>query len=115
VIEVTPHPLGAVLPVRARPGAKRDAVVDEHDGSLRVSVSAPPEDGKANEAIVRLLADVFRRRRSSIRLIAGQTSRIKKFLFEEVTVAELNVLLSAILDAKTPPTSVSENGPTPDA
>jgi len=115
MIEVTPHPRGAVLPVRARPGAKRDAVLGEHDGALRLAVSAPPEDGKANDAIVRLLADVFRRRRSSIHLIAGPTSRIKKFLIEEVTVAELNSLLSALLSGKTPPLPVSENGPTPDA
>jgi len=110
MIEVTPHARGAVLPVRARPGAKRDAVLDEHGGTLRVAVSAPPEDGKANVAIVRLLAETFGRRRSTVHLIAGQASRSKKFLFEEMTVAELSALLPAILNSPSP-----ENGPSPDA
>jgi uncharacterized protein (TIGR00251 family) len=110
MIAVTPHARGAVLPVRARPGAKRDAVLDEHGGALRVAVSAPPEDGKANDAITRLLAEAFGLRRSTIHLIAGKTSRSKMFLFEAMTVAELSSLLTAILN---PPSS--ENGPTPDA
>lgn len=115
MIDVTPHPQGAILPVRARPGAKRDAILDEHDGSLRVAVSAPPEAGKANDAIVRLLAQVFGIRRSSIHLMAGQTSRTKKFLCEETTVAELNAKLAALLSTRTPTSPDPENGPTPDA
>jgi uncharacterized protein (TIGR00251 family) len=110
MIEVTPHARGAVLPVRARPGARRNAVLDEHAGSLRVSVTAPPEDGKANDAIVRVLADTFGRSRSTIHLIAGQTSRTKKFLFESITADELAALLPAVLKSPS-----SENGPTPDA
>jgi uncharacterized protein (TIGR00251 family) len=110
MIAVTPHARGAVLPVRARPGAKRDAVLDEHGGALRVAVSAPPEDGKANDAITRLLAETFGRRRSTIHLIAGPTSRSKSFLFEAMTVAELSARLAAILNPPSP-----ENGPTQDA
>jgi uncharacterized protein (TIGR00251 family) len=110
MIAVTPHARGAVLPVRARPGARRDAVLDEYGGALRVAVSAPPEAGKANEAIARLLAETLGRRRSTIHLIAGQSSRSKHYLFEEITVAELSALLSALLIPRS-----SENGPTPDA
>lgn len=115
MIDVTPHTRGAVLPVRARPGARRDAIVDEHGGALRVAVSAPPEDGKANDAIVRLLAEAFNRRRSTVHLIAGQTSRTKKILFEEITAGELSALLAALLAAKQSTSPVPENGPTPDA
>ncbi len=85
MIEVTEHPRGAVLAVRAQPGAKKDAILGERSGALRVSVTAAPERGKANEAIVDVLARALRCRRSQIALLTGETSREKRFLVEEMT------------------------------
>ena len=42
-VELVEHPLGTVIPVRARPGARREGVDGTHGGALRVSVSAAPE------------------------------------------------------------------------
>ena len=47
------------------------------DGVLRVRVSAPPVDGAANEALLRLLAKRFGVPRSALRIVSGETSRMK--------------------------------------
>jgi uncharacterized protein (TIGR00251 family) len=88
---------GVVLPVRAKPGAKRDAVLDEHNGFLRLAVTAAPEHGRANDAIVRVLADALGLRRSQISLVAGATSRNKKLLVADITVDDLMARIDAVL------------------
>jgi uncharacterized protein YggU (UPF0235/DUF167 family) len=76
---------GLAVRVHARPGARRDAVEGlrpEADGSvaLRISVRAAPEDGKANAAIVRLLAAAWGVPKTRLRLAAGATDRRKIFV-----------------------------------
>ena len=88
-IQLTNHARGVLLPVRAQPGARRDAIVGEHAGELKVAVSQPPEKGKANERIVEVLCDELSLRRSQVELVAGETSRSKKFV---VTGVSLEVL-----------------------
>ena len=51
MIELTPHAEGTILPVHAQPGARRNAILGERAGALRVAVTAAPEKGKANAAI----------------------------------------------------------------
>lgn len=48
---------GALFGVKARPGAPRSSVQGEWNGLLKVAVAAPPEDGRANEVLIRFLAD----------------------------------------------------------
>lgn len=74
-----------MLQVRATPGARRPGLggvrkdAAGHD-LLEVKVSAPPEDGRANEAITELLADAFGVARRDVALQQGETARIKRFL-----------------------------------
>lgn len=84
-VTVTPHPEGVVLTVRAQPGAKRNAVLGVHGGALKVAVTAPPEDGRANAAVVELLRDWLGVRRSEVELVGGHTSRNKTVLVRGVT------------------------------
>jgi len=66
------------LAVRATPNASADAVLlPEDGGALRVRVTAPPEDGRANEAILALLAKALGQPRSSLELLRGATGRDK--------------------------------------
>jgi uncharacterized protein (TIGR00251 family) len=55
VIAVAEHAEGCVLPVRAQPGARRAGVQGEQAGALKIAVTAPPEDGRANQALVEVL------------------------------------------------------------
>lgn len=88
------HPDGAVLFVRAHPGAKKNNINGIHDGALKVSVQAPPEDGKANDAIVELLGKSLGVKKSQVHLISGHTNREKKFL---VTGVKVEALVEKIL------------------
>jgi uncharacterized protein (TIGR00251 family) len=60
-----------------------------HDGALKVSVQAAPEDGKANDAIMELLKKTLGIKRNQIEILSGQTSRDKKFLIRELMLEEL--------------------------
>lgn len=88
------HPDGAVLFVRVQPGAKKNNINGIHDGALKVSVQSPPEDGKANDAIVELLGKSLGVKKSQVQLISGHTHREKKFL---VTGMKVEGLVEKIL------------------
>lgn len=90
-------PKGIVLPVKAHAGAKRNAITGEHAGALKVAVTQAPEKGKANDAIIEVIADALGLKRSQIELLSGQTSSQKKFLIREVTKDVLEGRLAAVL------------------
>lgn len=89
MIALLRHANGTIVPVRAQPGARRNAILGARNGALRVAVSAAPERGKANEAIQKLLAEALECRPSMIVLLHGETSRDKRFLVNGVDLDEL--------------------------
>lgn len=64
--------------VKVTPKAKRNSLVEKDDRFV-AHVTAAPEKGKANEAVVELLAERFDVPKSAIALVSGETSRVKKF------------------------------------
>lgn len=90
---VNAHAEGATLAVRVQPKGKKNAVLGERAGALRVSVTAPPEDGKANDAVLALLRDHFKLQRSQLALLSGQTNRNKVILVRGVTPQQLADLI----------------------
>ncbi len=97
MIAVTEHAEGCVLPVRAQPGARRAGVQGEQAGALKIAVTAPPADGRANQALVEVLRKALGVKRSQVELTGGQTSRDKRFLIRGLTRAELELRLAALL------------------
>ena len=97
MVELVEHPDGVVLPVRAQPGAKANAVRGEQVGALKVAVTQIAEKGKANQALVEVLAETLDLKRSQIELLAGETQREKKFLIRGVTRDELAEKIAAAL------------------
>jgi uncharacterized protein len=93
VIDIRPHPEGCLLSVRAQPGARKAGVSGEQAGALKVAVTAPPEDGRANQAVTELLRDWLGLKRSQVELAAGATNRNKQFLIRGVTVEELRAMI----------------------
>ena len=63
--------------VQARPGAREEKVEKIDEGNFRVWVKEPPVQGKANAAIIRVLAGYFGVSQSQVRIISGYTSRAK--------------------------------------
>jgi uncharacterized protein (TIGR00251 family) len=80
---------GCILPVRVHPGAKRNAVAGVHDGALKISLTKPPTDGRANEALIAFLAERLRLPRARISLLSGATSRTKTLRIEGRSAAEV--------------------------
>lgn len=97
MVTLTPHPDGVLVSVRAQPGARKNAVVGEHGGALKVAVTAPPEDGRANAALVELLRDWLGLKRSELELATGQTNRNKQVLIRGRSPEEVAALLAAKL------------------
>jgi uncharacterized protein YggU (UPF0235/DUF167 family) len=97
MITVTEHAEGALLLVRAKAAARENGIVDERDGALVVAVTAAPEQGKANEALVRVIAHDLNLRRSQFALVSGATSKLKKFLVRGITVDDLITRIEAVL------------------
>jgi hypothetical protein len=71
---------GVILPVQAQAGARRNGILGVRNGMLRVAVTAAPEKGKANEAIMKVLGQALGVAKSSIELVCGATSAKKQFL-----------------------------------
>lgn len=69
---------GYILALYCQPGAKKTEVQGEHDGRLKIRLAAPPVEGKANDALVLWLSKQLHINRSSIELLAGDLSRLKR-------------------------------------
>jgi uncharacterized protein (TIGR00251 family) len=95
MIGLEEHVEGTILPIRAHPGARRNELRGEQDGMLKVCVTQMPEKGKANKAIVELLAKSLGLKKSQIELLSGETSHQKRFLIRNITLQELAQKLAA--------------------
>lgn len=91
------HADGATLAVRAQPGAKKNAVMGRHGDAVKIAVAAPPEDGRANAALVAAIAEWLDVKRSQVELIAGASQRNKAFLIRGVSVEDLTSRVEARL------------------
>ncbi|MDO4576427.1 MAG: DUF167 domain-containing protein [Planctomycetia bacterium] len=88
-ILVEPHPQGVVLSVKAFPGAKKNEIRETVGGELKVCCTQIPEKGKANKAILEVLAKGLKLRKSQLTLLSGETDAHKKILLEGITAEEL--------------------------
>ncbi len=86
------------LAVYAQPGAGRSAVVGRHGDALKVRVAAPPEGGRANDALVKLLADEFGVPPAKVTLVAGDRSRSKRFRIEGLETEAFTKLLEQAVE-----------------
>lgn len=64
--------------LRVQPGASKSRLVGLHGERIKVALQAPPVDGKANDELVRLFAELMNAPRAKVQLAAGQTSRDKR-------------------------------------
>lgn len=78
-----------LVPVKVVPGASRTRVVGRLGDRWKVAVAAPPERGRANDEVVRLLAETLDVSRNSVRVVAGTSSPLKTVSVEGVPAANL--------------------------
>jgi uncharacterized protein (TIGR00251 family) len=79
---------GILIYLHAQPGAKRDAILGLQSGRLKVAVVQPPHDGRANQAIVALLAKQLKVAKSNCAIRRGQNSRLKLVYVAGLTRSE---------------------------
>lgn len=84
-----------LLAVRVQPGASADAILGWRDGALRVRVSAPARDGRANAAVGRVLAAALGVPPSTIELVRGAGARDKLFRLRTLDAAVARARLGA--------------------
>jgi uncharacterized protein (TIGR00251 family) len=80
---------GFALAVKVVPGASRQSVVGEYGGGIKVTVTAPPQAGAANEAVVELLAGVLNIPRTQIQITRGQSTPRKEVLISRLPAEEI--------------------------
>lgn len=89
-VELTPSGAGGVrLVVRVKPGGRATRLVGVHAGALKAEVTAAPERGKANDAVVKLIAASLGVPRAHVDITAGHSGRIKSVVVHGATVREV--------------------------
>ena len=79
--------------VRVRPRAKKNAITGELSDALKVSLTTPPIEGRANEACIDFFAKLLKVARSSVTIASGQSSRNKVIRVVGVTVEQVRARL----------------------
>ena len=78
MVEISESASGIVFAVRVQPRASRDAIEGEWQGALKVRLTAPPVDDRANDALRRLLAEHLEIPVTAVRILFGERSRTKR-------------------------------------
>ncbi|MBO0912326.1 MAG: DUF167 domain-containing protein [Acidobacteria bacterium] len=77
MIDLHETALGTTFAVKVQPRAKKNAILGDLGGALKISLAAPPVDGRANEACVEFLAELLNVPLSAVTIVSGETSRRK--------------------------------------
>ena len=93
MIEVTSRDGAVSFAVRVIPRASRDAVDGEFQGALKVRLTAPPADNRANEALRRFLAERLNVSAAAVRILRGEKSRSKRVEVRGVSPAQIQSLV----------------------
>lgn len=80
------------LDIHVQPGARMSAIVGEHGDRLKIKISAPPADNAANEALIEFIANAADVPQSRVKLIRGQSSRLKTLAVESPSPGFLDLL-----------------------
>lgn len=65
------------LEIHVQPNAKKNEIIQQQDGSFKIKITAPPQEGKANRELIAFLAQKLKIKKSDITLIHGETSKTK--------------------------------------
>jgi uncharacterized protein (TIGR00251 family) len=87
---------GVVFRIRVVPRASRCEPAGFQDDALRLRITAPPVEGKANEACIALLAVLLGVKKARVAIIAGHTSRTKTVAVEGVKATEIATLIAEL-------------------
>lgn len=87
----------AILPVKVVPGSSRDRIAGRYADGIKVQVSAPPEKGKANNAVISVIAAAIGVKVADILLLRGHTQPRKVLQINGMEQSELEARLKKIV------------------
>lgn len=93
MVSIKPTP-GVTFRVKVHPRAKKTAITGTVGDALKLSLTSPPLDGRANEACIEFFAKLFRVPRSSVTIAAGEKSRVKVIRIAGLTAAAAQKMLA---------------------
>ena len=85
------------LNVYVQPRASKNRLVGMHGSAIKICVTAPPLENKANDAVIHLIADILGVPKSSVSIKSGRQSRTKKVLINNLALKEAQKALSRTL------------------
>ena len=94
MISIRDTPDGATFQVKVQPRAKKNAIVGEVGEALKLALTAPPIEGRANQACIAFLAELLNVPRSSVTIATGQSSRNKVIRVAGMTAKQVKERLS---------------------
>ena len=97
MIAVRDTPAGVTFAVRVQPRARKNAITGIFGQALKLALTAPPVEGKANQACVEFFAEFLNVPRASVTIVGGQTSRNKVIRIAGRTAAEVEARLRAAI------------------
>ncbi len=89
MIPIRDTPSGAMFKVKVHPRANKNAITGEVGDALKLALTAPPVEGRANEACIAFLAEVLNVPRSSVTIAAGENSRNKVIRVRSLSAAQV--------------------------
>ena len=78
-----------ILSVKVKPNSRLNGIIIDADDSITIKITAPPHEGKANEAVVTFLSKTFHIPKSAIKIISGLASRHKRLEFSDEYAKEI--------------------------
>jgi uncharacterized protein (TIGR00251 family) len=84
---------GSTIAVKVHPGARKNGVTGVHADAVKISLTTSPTDGRANEALIALLAELLRVPRGRISLVSGATNRSKMLRITGKSAVEVQAAL----------------------
>jgi uncharacterized protein (TIGR00251 family) len=97
VIAIHNTPAGATLQVKVHPRARKNAITGVVGDAIKIALTAPPVEGRANEACVKFLSEFLNVPRSSVTIAAGESSRQKLIRIAGMTAAQVEEKLRAVI------------------
>jgi uncharacterized protein len=97
VIPIHDTPAGATFQVKVHPRARKNAITGVVGDALKLELTAPPVEGRANEACIAFFAKFLNVPRSSVTIAAGESSRQKLIRVAGVRAAQVEAKLRAVL------------------
>ena len=94
MITITSNKLGVAFSVKLHPRAKKNAITGEFGDALKLSLTAPPVDNKANAACIKFLAELFKIPRACVSIVSGETSRTKTIRVTGMRAEDVKIRLA---------------------